>query len=125
MSYVGKYFSDAEMACRCGCGELPQDALRELADFVRYDWGKPLFVASGKRCQAHNVKIGGAKKSAHVAGLAIDLRPFDMDELGAFQQFCLTKLEDWKCRMEHPDHTPQWTHLDLYPVGPGGRVFKP
>lgn len=125
MAYVPKYFSDNEMACKCGCGELPQDAIRELADFVRHDWGKPLFVASGKRCQAHNAKIGGAKKSAHVAGLAVDLRPFDMDEMKAFQQFCLTKLEEWKCRMEDPNYTTQWAHLDLYPVGPAGRVFKP
>ncbi len=124
MAYVMKYFTEREWGCKCGCEEQPQDAIKELADFVRHDWGKPLCIASGKRCSAHNKKIGGAPKSAHVEGLAVDLRPFDMDQLTEFQEFCIKHLEQWQCRMEDPNVTTQWVHLDLYPVGPSGRVFK-
>jgi hypothetical protein len=125
MTYVNKYFTDKEWSCKCGCNEQPQDAIKELGDFVRHDWGKPLLIASGKRCEKHNKTIGGAPRSAHVAGLAVDLRPFDMDQMAEFHKFCESKLEEWKCRMESPLVTVNWCHLDLYPVGTGGRVFKP
>jgi hypothetical protein len=125
MSYTPKYFKLTEFSCKCGCGELPQDSLMELADFVRNDWGEALCVSSGKRCAKHNNIIGGAPKSAHVAGLAVDLRPYDVDRMSEFHKFCESKLEEWQCRMEDPKASPSWTHLDLYPVGPGGRVFKP
>jgi hypothetical protein len=123
MTESKSYFSDAEWACKCSCGEQPQQAIKKLANKVRHEWGKPLCITSGKRCAAHNKKIGGAAKSAHVAGLAVDFRPFDMDALEEFQNFCIKNLDKWDCRMEHPAHATGWVHLDLYPVGPSGRLF--
>lgn len=120
-----KYFKKSEFLCNCGCGELPQEAIMLLADQIREVFDEPLIVTSGKRCAAQNAKIGGAKKSAHVAGLAVDLAPVNKDLMDDLHRLIGKNLENWDCRMEHPDATPSWAHVDLYPVGPGGRIFRP
>lgn len=46
----------------------------ELLDPIRERWGKPLTVSSGYRCPMLNSMVGGSKTSAHMSGLAADLR---------------------------------------------------
>lgn len=40
---------------------------------IREEWGKPLMVNSGYRCQALNNKVGGSKTSQHLTGDAADI----------------------------------------------------
>ena len=40
---------------------------------VRKDFGQPMTVNSGYRCEAHNKKEGGVPGSAHTLGLAADV----------------------------------------------------
>lgn len=57
--------------------------LRRLAptlEVVRLESGGPLRVGSGYRSPAHNAAAGGAPRSLHLRGLAVDLRS---DVLGA------------------------------------------
>ena len=113
-----KYFSDAELSCRCGCGERPQDEIMKLADLVRNGWNKPLLCSSGARCKKHNEKVGGAKYSAHMNGLAIDLQPINSADIVAFQEYCGRKVHEgaWlegKVGMEYGRYTPTWVHLQL------------
>ena len=69
-----KYFTDSEFACKCGCGftkinhELGQvlDAIREFFDI-------PCHVTSGCRCEAYNLRVGGAMHSQHLLGNAADI----------------------------------------------------
>jgi len=68
-------FSRDELACRCGCGladmrEIAIDALNE----ARTRFGHPMIPTSGVRCPSHNTAIGGSADSAHMEGLAIDLK---------------------------------------------------
>lgn len=67
-------FTRSELACRCGCGladmqEITIDAVHESRTRFTY----AMFPSSGVRCWPHNTAKGGAPKSAHPDGLAIDL----------------------------------------------------
>lgn len=73
-----KNFSARELACKCGCvTPLGVDlnlrrlapALQQLRDLAN----APIIVLSGYRCPAHNERVGGAKLSQHVQGLAADI----------------------------------------------------
>ena len=53
------YFSDAELACKCGCGLLPPADFRAKLERLRERHGKPLRVTSGARCPKHNAATSG------------------------------------------------------------------
>lgn len=123
-----KHFEVKDFACQCGCGQIPQTHLLELADQVREDWGKPLNVSSGARCLKHTMHLRAtgtpaALQSAHISGEAVDLIPVDKATLPAFQTFCKDHLLTWGAWMEAPESTPAWVHLQVRPVR--NRVFKP
>jgi len=71
----------SDTAARAGINNTPPPAilenLRRLAqglELVRHALGdRPLHVNSGYRCPELNAKIGGAKSSAHMSGLAADI----------------------------------------------------
>ena len=91
MSSVSQYLTLAEY--RCGhCDALPPSLdLEDIAfpfqilfdsfDFIREEWGKPIFVTSGYRCPIHNGYISGSVLSAHQWGLALDLDCDGIDEV--------------------------------------------
>ena len=67
-------FSPREIACK-GTGQLVIDdeALGKLQK-LRDALGKPLILTSAYRSPAHNKRIGGAKASKHMEGIAFDVR---------------------------------------------------
>ena len=73
MSY--KYFTDNELRCQCGCGQLnpnPQfHMLMVIMDKVREEYGKPLRVTSGYRCPDHPKEKVKSKPGQHTIA-AID-----------------------------------------------------
>ena len=70
----------SQTAARRGIDNTPSPAvvrnLRRLAALIEKVrtllGGKPILVSSGYRCRALNAAVGGAKASAHMAGLAAD-----------------------------------------------------
>lgn len=70
-----KNFSMEEMSCRCGCSSLGKIDVAFMTKLqkVRDAYGKPMKVNSGYRCEAHNKRVGGAKYSNHVKGIAADI----------------------------------------------------
>lgn len=72
---LSRNFKRSEFACRCGCGfdTVDIETLKILTR-VREHYNKPLFITSGCRCPKHNAKEGGAPKSYHVQGRAVDFR---------------------------------------------------
>lgn len=75
-----KYFAPEEMACRDGSPYPDTWAIRlgvlfEALDTIREAWGGPLVIVSGYRTPEHNEAIGGAERSQHMMGRAVDLRP--------------------------------------------------
>lgn len=77
MSRYFKYETDKMLACPCcgvkGMSEMflnKLDAAREFADV-------PFSISSGYRCVEHNKTVGGKSNSAHIRGLAVDIRCSD------------------------------------------------
>jgi hypothetical protein len=67
-------------------------------------------VSSGYRPSAINKTVGGAKMSTHTVCAGVDLVGNDLAKLLFKRQDLLEKCGLY---LEHPDHTPKWTHLDL------------
>lgn len=62
--------------CKC-CGQLPAQGLDQRVldayDSICYNFGFALEVNSMYRCPAHNAEVGGASRSNHMYGLAMDI----------------------------------------------------
>jgi zinc D-Ala-D-Ala carboxypeptidase len=68
-----KYFKPEELACPCcGASGVTED-LKELLDWLREHYGKPIVVKSAYRCKKHNEEVGGVPESAHTTGEAVDI----------------------------------------------------
>lgn len=71
-------------------GEEEKAHLEELMEFmdgIRSAWGSAIIVTSGYRCPELNEAIGGAKKSAHLTGYAVDCVPAN-NKKKEFFEFC-------------------------------------
>lgn len=74
-------YTESNIACPC-CGELQLSDLffrhMKRLELLRIKAGFPITVNSGHRCEKHNRKVGGAKKSMHLL-FATDIRASDGD----------------------------------------------
>ena len=76
-TYLTQNFTFEELRCPC-CHEMEidEDFLDTLQD-MRDELGQPCIVTSGFRCEEHNRDVGGALRSQHMSGLAIDIHCID------------------------------------------------
>jgi uncharacterized protein YcbK (DUF882 family) len=111
-----KYFTEAEMTCKCGCGGLPKHSLVRELDILREAFGRPLIVSSGFRCPAHNIKVAGTgAKGPHTTGLAVDIRISGRDLfelLGLIHDHRFTGIG----LKQHGLWTGRYIHLDIIKV---------
>lgn len=77
-----------EIDCKCSNYSCKRTLLAQSTEEsflnTRVDFGKPIYINSGYRCDLHNRSIGGNEDSRHKLGLALDLRPehkVDLDYL--------------------------------------------
>lgn len=61
--------------CRCGCGlyNLSPKLLQQL-QIARTYGNVPFVITSGCRCVQHNKNVGGVSDSAHIIGMAADIK---------------------------------------------------
>jgi len=73
MGDLTKNFSRWEFACPC-CGVIKiDDMLVEGLQEVRDLAGVSIKIHSGFRCAKHNEEVGGAQRSQHLYGKAVDI----------------------------------------------------
>lgn len=71
------FFKEAEFRCKCGkCvglpDKMPPDELIEILTTIRRHFDSPVMIRSAYRCAEHNKRVGGAPKSRHLVGDAVD-----------------------------------------------------
>jgi len=94
----------------------------EKLEEIRNILGVPLVITSWYRPLHYNHIIGGAKRSAHVEGLAVDFRTKGMS-CDRARELLEPLLEDLGIRMERNPGS-SWVHIDLRkPIGE--RYFLP
>lgn len=83
-------------------------------------------VSSGWRPLAVNMRAGGAKRSLHMSGKAVDLRDPRPGHLKTLIAQNPTVLLDYGLWMEDPEATPTWCHLDTgIRATRTPRIFRP
>jgi uncharacterized protein YcbK (DUF882 family) len=68
------WFKPSETMSKDGAKGDIKDELRDVLNKMRQQFGQPIYVVSGYRSPSYNLKVGGAKNSLHMEGLAADLR---------------------------------------------------
>ena len=69
-----EYFKVREFACKSGDDLVRiSPALLDILHSIRHHFGVPVIITSGYRTPEHNKKVGGAKKSTHMVGIAADI----------------------------------------------------
>lgn len=73
---VGPHFRVKEFACKDGSSiTFIDDYMVTILELLRKELGnKPITITSGYRTPTHNAKVGGAKYSYHMRGMAADIR---------------------------------------------------
>ena len=84
----------------------------------------PVTVHVALRPEEYNKLVGGASKSMHRIGRAVDFHISGMT-CDTAREKLKEKLEEWKLRMEDNGQGSSWVHLDDREPGPAGRFFKP
>lgn len=121
-----------EILCgRAKLEDLPEDIQANLLELhrkinlLRTAYNKPMKVNDGLRI----VKGGGATKSKHLLGAAIDLDDNDEGELWSWVLENLELIQEIGLWMEHPCWTHcakgTWMHFQITPPGSKHRIFVP
>ena len=75
--YITKNFKTAEFACP-GCDAVKMDIyFVKTLQLLRDEYGSPMRINSGFRCEKHNKKVGGSDSSSHLWGMASDISVTD------------------------------------------------
>ena len=67
-------FNLKEFECPCCHTVLLHPLLVWKLQKLRDEWGLPLIINSGYRCEVHNREVGGVIRSLHKVGQAADVR---------------------------------------------------
>ncbi len=121
------HLSWPELACRAGAPypakwrgsrarilAVEFERLRELAG------GKPIPIGSAYRTESHNRRVGGARKSQHVQGRALDLLVSGVRR-AILEAALFDRLEEPGCRIRGVGYYPWGIHID---VRPGKRLAR-
>jgi uncharacterized protein YcbK (DUF882 family) len=101
------HFKNSEFSCK-HCGKIVIDSrLIARLEKLRHELGDtPIVITSGYRCPKHNKAIGGAKRSQHCQGKAVDIKVahYTPQEVAHFAKMMgFTWVKAYR----------SWTHLDV------------
>lgn len=110
-------FSLSEFQCKSG-EEMPKEVfenIKELAknmQVLRDHIGKPIQITSGYRSPEHNKKVGGAKASKHVLGMACDFKVKGLTPATIIKDIEVLIMCD-KMKQGGIGIYPTWVHYDI------------
>ena len=117
MAKLTNNFSLQEFNSKCG-RDIPNNVLPNILQLaknlqvLRDAVGKSITITSGYRSPQHNKKIGGAKDSQHVKGLAADIKVAGMTP----KEVALVieaLIEQGKMKQGGIGIYPSWVHYDV------------
>ena len=76
---ISENFNLKEFECKSTGQVKIHEKLLELLQELRDTLDKPVIINSGYRSKEHNEKVGGAKKSQHLQGTAVDISLRNLD----------------------------------------------
>lgn len=109
-------FSKSEFESKDG-SPMPLDVLQniqllaEQLQVIRDEIGKPISITSGYRSANHNARIGGAKHSYHVRGMAADIQVSGMHPMDV-KKVILRLMNEGKILKGGLKAYKSWTHVD-------------
>lgn len=111
MGNLTRNFDREEYACSCGCEPIAVDyELALVVQDVREFIDAPLRITSAYRCSKYNKKVGGAKNSKHLLGIAADIQS-DHVKPHVIQSYLKNKYPDKYGIGEYET----FTHIDVRP----------
>lgn len=117
MAKLTNNFTLEEFNSKCG-RDIPNNVLPNILQLaknlqvLRDSIGKSISITSGYRSPQHNKKIGGAKDSQHVKGLAADIKVSGMTP----KEVALViegLIEQGKMKQGGIGIYPSWVHYDV------------
>lgn len=102
-------FTRSETARKLGIDNTPAPDIRNnirlfvetVLDRIREDWGGPIVVSSGYRCERLNKAVGGAVNSGHKYGFCADLQVSGGElRLRSFAKFVKKWMEDHQMKYD-------------------------
>jgi uncharacterized protein YcbK (DUF882 family) len=117
MAKITNNFSLQEFNSKCG-REIPNNVLPNIIQLaknlqvLRDSLGKTISITSGYRSPQHNKKIGGAKDSQHIKGMAADIKVSGMTP----KEVALViegLIEQGKIKQGGIGIYPSWVHYDI------------
>lgn len=112
---ISQNFSLHEFQCPCCKRVMLHERLLEYIQGLRSAINSTIMITSGYRCPTYNQKIGGALRSYHMYGLAVDIITPEYPLLEAYylaQDLGFTGFGFYEKR--------QFIHLDIRP----GQIFE-
>lgn len=113
-----RYFKPSEFDSpdEKGTGNLMAQTVVEICDYLRNLTGKPLYINSGFRTDAHNQtliqKYGASPNSSHKKGLAVDLHCYDLEHMNVIIQ-ALRKLDVKRIGQYISNNGNLFVHFDI------------
>lgn len=117
MGDLSDHFSKHELACR-HCGELGHFADSSHVQFLellRADFGWPLKITSGYRCQNHPVEIAKPTPGAHFKHQAVDIAVYGVAVAKLTGAAFATGYRGFGFSQRDPNFDHRFLHLDRGP----------
>ena len=89
----------------------------ECLDKMREDYGQPLYITSGYRCEELNEKVGGVKTSQHVKGQAADINLGSIEKNRAFFNWLVCNKDNIDFDQIIDEKQYQWVHYSVKKEG--------
>lgn len=108
-------------ANECGIDNWPKDAdimdniifTMECLDKIREDYGLPLYITSGYRCDELNKKVGGKSNSQHKKGCAADINLGSIEKNREFFNWCQANINNLPIDQLIDESHYSWVHISF------------